>query len=252
MRVTRRELASLVRRYTLTVVAEWVKVKPATVRRWLKTGVPKARVAAVASVRSIRPPTKRDTKTALKMSPATLANLAGVTLRTAKGWIRKGAIPTKYQAFLQDRAPEVKPRRLLGTMRLFDGQFTRGSGTTIQLGGAIVTNSLIADIMAWSNTAQTTRYLPSSTTYQYVFEGSTEFAEKDTFRGSAVSIKLKRKRGKVKGIVKVEFVRIATHAWDKREDAIAELLENLQDIMRFTFKIDSVTLWVRRTIGGDE
>lgn len=248
----------LVDRFGTSAVAHFIGVHPSTVRRWLKVGMPKARWEA-ASALWVEPATgkRKPTLSAvekrhLQLTPEALAALFGVTLRTAKGWKRKGQIPPRRLR----QVPEAeKPRKAPSRRKLpvprgerFEGNFTEGMVWTLKaFSGKELTPDRVAEILDWASRVPTTRLTGERPlVFQLIMTGDVIFVEESEGpvrrgqppRASGVGIQREVSQS---GDVEIEDFALTSGVWRDRQKALADFAERLYDAVQYNVTIKVVT-----------
>ncbi len=106
-------------KYPTAVIAERVGVKPATVKRWQRTGrIPKAQVLAARSVKDIYIQSPARRKRWLRDTHSSvIADVTGATVEQARRWKGKGDIPLQYRladAFTEGAPKVPKAPKIIG------------------------------------------------------------------------------------------------------------------------------------------
>lgn len=130
--MNRRTLLATIRKFGSGNLARALGVSPSTVRRWRSGATPKP--DSIARLESLTAEAVPLTPSALLRLPsATLADYAGVTERTARGWLKKGKVPQRYQekarlrSLVESRIGEQTKLPRASTLRKqYVGKFTRG------------------------------------------------------------------------------------------------------------------------------
>ena len=263
---SKRALASLVRAYGSRSIAESQGVSRSTVNRWLRTRIPEARheglvrlkatvkTLAGAGINMAPRASKRDVSRALALSSRSLAMLGGVSQSTARKWKAAGSIPPRSQRFLTEVAPEARPRKLNIKTTPFVGRFTRGTQSTMQLHGTIITAQMLPMLLAFCEQAGTSGYQPPTTTYQIVMDGHSFLLLKEgVSQSSYQTIELQPKDINYEqpkdGRFKNELI-IASKVYSDRPRTIQSFFEAIsnQQFLESSFQANSITLWTRRPL----
>lgn len=183
---------------------------------------------------------QKSIKRALKLPARELAVLAGVTKRTAQGWITRKKIPEKSQVFLREHAPEARPRRLPPTevdrvIGLFDSNIY-----TVAV-GAILTSDVMMMLAEWSASLPKYRGLAS---YQFVASGRM-FVEPAQAEMNGSSKVLPPPKGEQAHLGENDVVLPGTPSPMKSE-AFESFIEELNENEQLVIYILKVSLYVRR------
>lgn len=94
-------LPKYAQKYPSTLLAQRLGVSRGTAKNYLNLeAVPKHLLAAVRSLKDIKPPTKKLIREVLATAPELIAQNAKVSVREAKKWIKSGSIPLEKSQFL--------------------------------------------------------------------------------------------------------------------------------------------------------
>lgn len=249
----------LVERFGTSAVGHFLGVTPSTVRRWLKAGMPKARWEA-ASALWVEPTTgkRKPTLSAiekrhLQLTPEALAALFGVTVRTTRGWKKKGQIPARRLRQIPEAEKPAKatPQRKLPVQRWgerFEGNFTEGMAWTLKtLHGKELTPDRVAQILDWASRVPTTRLTGERPLiFQLILTGDVIFVEESEGpvrrgqppRSSGVGV---QREASQTGDVEIEDFAVTSGVWRDRQQALADFSERLYDAVQFNVTVKVVT-----------
>lgn len=237
-------------------------VAPSTVRRWLRSGRgiperywPRAEMMERDPVTGKRLPTLAALERRyLTHTPAQLAAIFGVTVRTASGWARRGKIPPERLRSLEE--PSAAPTRRLKTRRhdpfvagkqgeTWSGNYTSGVSYTATLNKELDPELVVA-IMAWAADLPTHDEFPRETRrFQLTAKARVAFGSPDDSDDSAASLAYYKGVaflvGSDKSAYGVDRLIITSGAYSDKSAALSDFRERLYHAVDFETKIYSVT-----------
>lgn len=249
-------------RFTRAEIAEFAGVSPSTVSRWKSRGIPNERLTAIKALTETRK-NLAPLKKALKASVDSLAAVAGVTRKTARGWKEKGEIPERFRARFFEEPGEEAPRMRGTTNRTeFVGRISRGVMTTVSFpeNGTILDSRTTIETLTKLDESPEPRFKVKAkrdekgrlqgTTYQLTAVLKSEIGFSETLShgfGSAKAIELKRINPNDDLSDLEAKLALSTFAHPTKEGAIRELELRLASLSEeHSANLLSATLFVRR------
>ena len=238
------------RRFGASSVAARLEVNPSTLRRWVKN----PRLITDRTIELLKflddeiPVTAKVVRDALKLNAMALAAVAGVSVSTARRWKKNKRIPKRSQRFLEDDAPEARPKRLRTETRAFGPRalFTEGYELTTDV-NAIVTTTLIRMLARWGADLRVPggpRPKGPGPKFQYVFQGSILLGFDETLQNVGSSKDVQSPIKEPNGF-ELHTMAVPSLAWADRSKAFREFIANLEGVQDQSFFIQGATLWIR-------
>jgi DNA-binding transcriptional regulator YiaG len=255
---------SLWTRFTRAEIANFLSVSVATLNKWKrKKTLPEQFFEPLAVLTAARA-TKKPLQKALKASPETLARMAGVTVRTAKGWARKGEIPLKYHSAFYDveTAEKKEPKfRVKTEEKAFKGRISQGimAKRSYPEEGTTLDTEEIVELSAWAESVKEPRFKMKArrdekgrligTTYQLTAIVSSILGFDEKLDASPKAIEIVRVDPSNDLSDVAVKLAITSFAAANRGVAIDELIEKLQALADMhDVKILEAALFIRRPV----